>query len=122
VNVIMKLLQSRKNLQIGAGASAGGLIYLIPLFVQLLGGDKVQTTIQHTSDVMALAAVLLGVILAALTAIEDCARKFGVTVPPEAEGVNTKIKEMEDRLKQMAEFVRAQVPDKVPDSRTPVKE
>lgn len=125
MNVILKLLESRKNLQVGAGAAAGGLVYLIPVFIQLLGGDKVAGTIQHTSDAMALVAVALGVILAVLTAAEDMARKWGVTVPPPAEKAHHDLEELKKKFDEMAAFVRTQVPQTTstqPDGRTPVKE
>lgn len=109
MNVIMQLLQSRKNLQVGAGAAAGGLVYLIPVFAQLLGADKVAATIQHTADVMAVVAVLLGAVLAFLTAIEDCARKLGVTVPPQAEVTNQEIATLKKRFDEMALFMRGQI-------------
>lgn len=110
MNLIQQLLASRKNRQVGAGAATGGLVFLLPVFIQLLGADKVATTIQHTSDIMAGVAVLLGAFLAFLTALEDCARKAGVTVPPSAEVANKDVEELKRRFDEMAAFTRGQVP------------
>lgn len=104
--VLQLLLQSRKNLQVTAGATAGGLLYILPVFVQLLGADKVASTIQHTSDTMAIVAVVLGLVLAILTALEDCARKVGVQVPPAAEKANADLAELKARFEAMAGVVR----------------